>query len=200
MKQVVFDGHTFTKDEKTGYYLKTTYPRERLHRYVWEYYNGCKIPKGFDVHHIDGNKDNNDISNLTCITRKRHNQIHSDSKTWTEQQLKEARERMDHARKYASEWHKSEEGRAWHREQYEKTLGKAKQIKTKRICEYCGKTYETISTGNSRFCSNKCKSAWRRKAGLDDIEVECVFCGKKFKTNKYNPKKYCSNNCRSHIK
>lgn len=195
MKQIIFDGHKFTKDEKTGYYLKTTKPRTRLHIYVWEYYNGCKVPKGFDIHHKDGNKDNNDINNLECVTRKRHNQIHKDSSKWTEEQMKEARERMNHAREYANKWHSSEEGRAWHKEQYKQTLGNPIRRKLiKKKCEECGIEFNTYNN-KSRFCSNKCKSAWRRKSGLDDIEQICVGCGKVFKVNKYRKNKYCSIDC-----
>lgn len=42
-----------------------------LHHYVWEKYNGPR-PKGYDIHHRDGNKRNNDISNLECITHSEH--------------------------------------------------------------------------------------------------------------------------------
>ena len=40
----------------------------RLHRVVYEAYGG-KIPVGFEIDHIDGNKHNNDITNLRAITR-----------------------------------------------------------------------------------------------------------------------------------
>ena len=35
-----------------------------------------KIPKNFVVHHIDGNKKNNDINNLAIVTITAHNRIH----------------------------------------------------------------------------------------------------------------------------
>ena len=35
---------------------------KRLHRVVWESHNG-QIPKGYDIHHIDSNTHNNDITN-----------------------------------------------------------------------------------------------------------------------------------------
>ena len=37
---------------------------------------GVEIPKGFDVHHIDGYRNNNDISNLVAIPKKIHNLYH----------------------------------------------------------------------------------------------------------------------------
>lgn len=42
-----------------------------LHRRIWEQKNG-PIPEGFHIHHIDGNKENNDISNLECISKGEH--------------------------------------------------------------------------------------------------------------------------------
>ena len=196
MKQIIFDGHKFTKDEKTGYYLKTTLPRTRLHIYVWEYYNNCKVPKGFDIHHKDMNKDNNDISNLECISRSRHNKLHGE--LLTEEQREKKRKNMDiNARPAAIEWHKSEEGRAWHKEQYSKTLGSVNRKKVKMICEYCGAEYETYSNENNRFCSNNCKSAWRRDSGIDNVEKTCEYCGKTFISNKYYKSRFCSNTCAS---
>jgi sugar lactone lactonase YvrE len=65
-----FNGIKFTRDEKTGYYLNSTI-RKRLHRYVWEFYNG-KIPEGYQIHHKDKDKSNNDISNLELMPFSAH--------------------------------------------------------------------------------------------------------------------------------
>ena len=45
------------------------------HRYVWMEHYG-EIPKGMIIHHIDGNKFNNSIENLKCITSSEHNKLH----------------------------------------------------------------------------------------------------------------------------
>lgn len=51
--------------------------RYRLeHNIVWEEHNG-KIPDGMQVHHIDHNKLNNDISNLKLVDSLTHKRIHS---------------------------------------------------------------------------------------------------------------------------
>jgi hypothetical protein len=45
------------------------------HRLVWENHNG-KIPKGYFIHHKDGNKLNNDINNLEILTPMEHKRKH----------------------------------------------------------------------------------------------------------------------------
>lgn len=42
-----------------------------LHRYIWLVERG-EIPKGYHVHHIDGNVDNNTISNLALMLAHDH--------------------------------------------------------------------------------------------------------------------------------
>lgn len=46
------------------------------HRFVWENCYGRKVPAGYDIHHKDGNKLNNDIVNLELLDRKTHKRIH----------------------------------------------------------------------------------------------------------------------------
>ena len=149
--------------------------------------------KGYEVHHIDGNKSNNDISNLQLLKRSEHNKIHKDSSKWTDEQMREARERMSHAREYANLWHKSEEGRAWHKEQWKKSLGKYNNELIKKKCEYCGEEYEVkfSNASISRFCSNKCKSAWRRASGADNEQRICIRCGAEYTVNKYSTGRIC---------
>ena len=36
-----------------------------------------KIPKGYIIHHIDGNRKNNDISNLKMMTKLEHDRLHN---------------------------------------------------------------------------------------------------------------------------
>ena len=61
-----------------GYYRCTTRKQEQelLHRYKWEKEKG-KIPKNYDIHHIDSNKENNNIENLECISKSEHTRLYS---------------------------------------------------------------------------------------------------------------------------
>lgn len=187
----IFNGERFKKDNKTGYYLSSgnlvNGKRIRLHRYIWEYYYG-EIPKGYDIHHKDHNKDNNDISNLEMLLKEEHIDLHK--REITDETRNKYRENMnENARPKAIEWHKSIEGSKWHKEQYKISLGKLEPQKF--ICKNCNKEYYSMNVGTNSFCSNKCKSAYRRKSGIDDILRNCIICGKQFKINKYSKKIKC---------
>lgn len=72
----VFAGVTFYYDKSNGYMFTFIDGRKTfLHRYIWEIKKG-EIPKGYIVHHKDGNKLNNKIRNLECISRSSHNKCH----------------------------------------------------------------------------------------------------------------------------
>lgn len=194
-KTAFFDGYKFRRDAKTGYYLanKPTYQgkRERLHVYVWRYFNG-PIKDGYHVHHKDENKDHNDIENLACVFGDTHQKYHI--LKYTVNHREEMAKRLaETARPKASEWHKSEEGRAWHREH---SFPVWEREETEHICEFCGKPFMSVDHGNNRFCSNNCKAAARRKSGVDDETRICACCGKEFRANKYGAKRFCSDGCR----
>lgn len=46
------------------------------YRQIWEVYNKQKIPKGWHIHHIDGNHENNEPTNLACVSPEEHFNIH----------------------------------------------------------------------------------------------------------------------------
>ena len=179
----------FTLDEKSGYYQNSTIHKS-LHRFVWEENNGV-IPNGYEIHHIDFDKSNNHISNLMLVDKKTHLEIHS--KSLTDEQRQFRRNNMNNVvRPKAIEWHKSKEGLEWHKKHYQECLKESKP-KMKKICVFCGS--EFIGYSNSKYCSNKCKSAQRRKSEKDKITVKCIICGNYFITNKYRPAKTCSKSC-----
>jgi len=70
-----YDGKKFTL-RNHGYYSLTTNKRTLMHRYVWEKEKG-KIPKGWDIHHINENKADNRIENLECLSKAEHTRKYS---------------------------------------------------------------------------------------------------------------------------
>lgn len=198
-KIATVDGLNFCRDERTGYYLSSKpigKRRKRLHVYIWEKHNGA-IPYGHEVHHLKG-KDHNELSDLLLMSREEHQRFHAENLS-DERRAKMRKNLIEKAVPKAAEWHRSKEGREWHRK-HGKDVWKNKLPKT-YTCTNCGKEFETLncySAASNRFCSNNCKSAYRRKLGVDNETRNCQICGKKFTANKYSTKKRCSD-CR-HIR
>lgn len=186
------NGIKFWRDTK-GYWLGQVEGRpKRLHVYVWELHNG-PVPDGYDIHHIDHNKDNNSIENLAAVQRSEHHKQHG-----LDLDKDLCRYNLDKARPKAAEWHKSESGREWHKAQYDRSLREKWDEMVSKPCEVCGKMFEcsVLVAHKTRFCSNNCKSQFRRDSGLDNIAVSCQICGREFETNKYSRGKFCSPECR----
>lgn len=186
-KLIYYRNLKFVRDDNTGYYLNSTH-RLRLHRYVWECERGV-IPKDYEIHHIDFDRSNNDVSNLMCMHKSEHRKLHASLLTPEQREFKRQNIKLTAVPK-AIEWHKSEEGHLWHLQHGNPTTF---TNRSKLICDYCGIEY--LGTLNSKFCSNRCKSAWRRKSGIDNIQRVCPVCGNEFATNKYKPSETCSKSC-----
>lgn len=58
--------------------------RGKAHRiYQWIYMDAHKMqefPKGYDIHHVDGNRNNNELSNLQLMKREDHNKLHAEAR------------------------------------------------------------------------------------------------------------------------
>lgn len=166
----------------------------QLHVEVWKAANGQdEVPPGHVIHHRDFNPLNNDQANLQCVTRKEHAKLHEherdlDSPEWLAH--------LERIRPLAAEWHRSEEGRAWHRAHGRGTwVGRERWTRT---CNQCGQEYEAAFK-RSRYCSRACiQRAIReegRYRGRYEVEATCQVCGKAFNTSKYHPARTCSPRC-----
>jgi hypothetical protein len=161
--------------------------KKRLHRAVWEYHNG-PIPKGFHVHHKDNNRANNSLENLELLSHTDHAKLHMQDP----ERIKTSKKNIEIARIAASQWHKSEAGRAWHREQYQQ-VKKLLHAKTEKQCDQCGKLFKGI--GHQRFCHSNCKQKFRRIHCIDNETRNCKVCNKPFQTNMYGKIAHCSKSC-----
>lgn len=156
-----------------------------FHVDLWELHNG-PVPEKHHIHHADHDPLNNSITNLICISASDHLSHHMSN--LSEERVQQMRENMDRVREKASEWHRSEDGRAWHAQN---SLAMWERRKPRQMtCECCGNTYETIAQ-RSRFCSNACKSKKRRQEKSDWIEVPCNGCGVVRSLNQYQLRDYC---------
>ena len=191
----VFNGLTFIRDKQTGYYLNSK-THKRLHVYVWEYHNGIK-PQGYHVHHKDLDKQNNNIDNLILLTPSEHAKLHSS--LWDDERKEKQVELINQVRDKAKDWHKSDAGRQWHKNHYEANKDKLHK-KIEITCQICGKEVVVTKTGHNKFCSNACKSTYRRRLGVDNENRVCTICGAVFTTNKYSKAKTCSTECKSKLR
>ena len=201
---VVYNGVRFyrypnSKSYTGRHYFTPGFKRKKgidwLHRQIWKDQHG-DIPNGYHIHHKDGNTLNNDISNLEAIEGRKHLEYHWKFKSVKTQQW--LLKHIEDIRPAASNWHRSDEGREWHR-----VLGKLSwqnRDLVANVCEWCGETYETpITRENIRFCSKRCKAASRRASGADDEARICEMCGGVFTCNRYNKTRCCGKACAARL-
>jgi HNH endonuclease len=62
---------------KPGYFRSNKNGYIREHIFIFQEYYQCCLLKWGNVHHIDGNRGNNEISNLMGITLSKHRRLHS---------------------------------------------------------------------------------------------------------------------------
>ena len=127
-------GKKFYEDRSTGYWISTSCPKIRAHRWVWKNVHG-EIPKGYHIHHKDENKGNNDISNLELVSPKEHAKKH-----WSKERSDQSRKNILKLIEKAKGWHSSEEGKAWHRLHAIK-CGFGKYEKKPAFCKECNKIF-----------------------------------------------------------
>lgn len=80
-KDKIISEHGFVYDNINWYIGQNGYLVGRhniYHRYIYSKFvlKGEKIPKGWEVHHIDCNKLNNSLQNLICIPESIHIKLH----------------------------------------------------------------------------------------------------------------------------
>ncbi len=151
----VFNGKEYRLYPNERYFSRG---RKRMHTEVWKFHNG-EIPKGYHIHHVDGNAHNNDIANLNLINETLH--LRYEGK-------KRFKENPDFAKEFhakgiekAKEWHKSEEGLQWHREHGKKTWINKQLFDAE--CTVCGKQYKTPFPTRSKYCHQNCKATALRR-------------------------------------
>ena len=173
---IIFNGIKYKLMGTRKYYLSQSNSNKGrknpkgLHVAIWEFYNKKEVPKGYHIHHKDGDTFNNDISNLECIPAKQHLSEECKKNWQNAKYRKRALKQLKEASEKAKEWHKSEEGRKWHKEHAKTSILAAK--KYKHICKECGKEYFNTRKNTAKFCCKKCgtkyrnREAWKKKKSL----------------------------------
>ena len=73
---IIFEGYPVWFDKKGYANIFFNGKSVKLHVFIWERTHGTK-PKGFEIHHLDGNKANYDINNLLLVSNIDHQRIHA---------------------------------------------------------------------------------------------------------------------------
>lgn len=165
-----FEGKKFKIQD--GYFCRGN---QRLHRLIWEKAYGS-IPKGHHIHHKDGNRLNNSLENLECISHAEHLSLH----------MKVNSEKVHR-------WHKTKEGREKLGEKASKLM-KERPFKTFN-CPQCLKDFQSQNVHRVKYCGINCQQAARRKRGDDNVERTCIICSKPFIVNKYYSTQTCGYQC-----
>ena len=131
------------------------------HRKVWEQTHNKKIPKGYAVHHIDMDTSNNHPDNLELVHRSKHQSDHNKERLKDPDKMKELLENLKKAQKKATEWHKSDDGRLWHKEHYKNSLANAN--KYEYVCIQCDNKYFSTRLKVTRFCHHRCSQNYYAK-------------------------------------
>jgi hypothetical protein len=124
---------------------------------VWAASHG-PVPEGHHVHHRDGNRANNAISNLELLHASRHLSEHNvgrQNPAW-----------VAAAHRGAKAWHGSDAGRKWHSEHFAKHLAPVFAERAEVVCRICGKTYlaAKVCAGRAMYCSGRCRAAALRRS------------------------------------
>ena len=153
------------------------------------------IPKGYSVHHIDGDFNNNEASNYAIMFRGKHLSHHY---KMSSQEQKDAgtKRLLELAIPEAVKWHKSEAGKQWHKQNTDKLIY-TKEYTTK--CIDCGTKFKSNLRRKPKHCSRKCQLKYQarrdRAAKKYHEDRVCQRCGKVFSVNKWSKAKFCSCEC-----
>ena len=195
---IVFEGRTYRVSG--GYYKchdkwKAT-PRA-LHRDIWVKEYG-PIPKGCEIHHIDGDKQNNNINNLGLLSSSEHARLHGLHSVWAvsprniNDVLPGARDKSHIARRQpenrirnAERWKTNTKIHEWIKSQGAlDALKKARPLAKAWHSSTAGKAWH--SEHSKLLCANR-----------KPVLCICTFCGNEYFTVYPQISKFCHQNCKA---
>ena len=135
-----FNGVTYTKRDNGRYQTSCI----SIYRDVWRYFFGY-IPEGYEIHHVDKNKENNDISNLQMLTVKEHKAAHRQEATCPI--CGKTFNVRNHGKIYCSR----------------DCANEAKRSIFDKQCPVCGKIFK-MHNRDSKYCSHSCANKARSQA------------------------------------
>ncbi len=164
----IIDGKEFRLYPNNKYFTDGSI---RAHVWLWKKHFG-EIPKGFHIHHVNGDPHCNEIENLEMIKCREHLSAHAKQRVkenpewfndFHSKGVKAAAEKM-------TEWRRTEEGKEFH-----KTIGAMSYANAEYkdyTCQQCGKTFQSRifhkgpdSRMYPKYCHLNCraKAAYHRR-------------------------------------
>ena len=173
-KYAFFNGVKYSIADK-GYYRATLKENaknpniSRLHRAVWFCQFG-EIAEGFDVHHKDENKSNNNIENLVLVEHGKHSVTHIEGslgKTWhnkpTQQYVCTLCGEMFQSNHFYGERQNRFCSQYCANKQWSLDNRSKKNTEETKICPHCKKEFVT-TIEKQVYCKNMCGQAERTLA------------------------------------
>lgn len=162
-----------------------------LHRRIYADHYG-PIPPGFQVHHVNGDWQDNQLENLVLVSTSEHAREHLAARMATPEGQASTALGLARGRAGAKRWHSSQEGRAWHAHHSKKTW--EHRVLTPVHCVVCGQGFETVFPSRTYYCSDVCyhSATYQRHKTASGV---CPRCGTSFVYNKYRKQTYCSRRC-----
>ena len=175
----------------SGHFIRGNCP---LHQDIWIYYHG-EIPKGYEIHHIDGDKGNNDIYNLQLLTKAEHRRLHL-SKPELKSQFEKVFECEYCHKKFTAV--DCGTNRFCSPECKIRFSYREESNQVERICAFCGKPFKVYKYQDTKCCSYSCGRKYAVQQHLET--ANCIVCGKEFYRAEKSNKKYCSRRCATKAK
>ena len=113
--------------------------------------HGIEVPNGYEIHHIDENKDNNDISNLQVLTKAEHKALHNKRRKFVKFICRHCGKEFETnalRKLYCSK-------KCYEAYRKEHNMGRPKS--DNRKCVICGKEFETLKKSKRKYCSEECR-------------------------------------------
>ena len=169
---------------------------EYLHRAVWEVAHG-PIPDGWHVHHVDGDRGNNDPSNLECLPGADHGALHMESP----ERRAEAAAALQPAVERAAQWRRAHPEQASAIGRAGGAAAAAAMVRVECACTWCGRQFAGVASRTRRgFCSPSCQGMARKASGVDREARECAVCGGAFSVDRYARTRSCSPGCAARLR
>lgn len=140
----------------------------KIHRVIWEQAHGMKIPDGCVIHHVDGNGNNNDLSNLQLMTKSEHSLLHARLRREGRDVVDPNDKDVQRTRARSKKWNDShrEHARQYYQEHKDQILASAKRYQTRnadkikvRRTKYYNENREEILAQHAAY----------RKAHIDEV-------------------------------